>query len=318
MGISGFLRGFALNYAMLLVFQLFLGVGLAAVMPSLPKLVAAWFTHERTGFAVGMSISGFSLGGALGLSVTPYLLMTSNTWRDVFFVYGTWTLILAVVWWCLAQEPVETMRLERKVGPDASLTRDLLALLKAKQVWLLAGLYLSASACYDTILIWLPSILTAKDLQPTTAGLITSMLPFGFLAASLTIGILSDRAGLRKPFIIVLGLISGPAIFAVGTALGPAAWILAFLVGFTTIGVLTLVLTIPIEFAPTVFTVASAVGLISSIGNIGSFLMPTVVGQIRDVTGSFTLAIYLLAVLGELMVLLGLLLTETGRKRKHV
>jgi CP family cyanate transporter-like MFS transporter len=318
MGISGFLRGFALNYAMLLVFQLFLGVGLAAVMPSLPKLVAAWFTHERTGFAVGVSISGFSLGGALGLSVTPYLLMTSNTWRDVFFVYGIWTLILAVVWWCLAQEPVETMRLEREVGPDASLTRDLLALLKTKQVWLLAGLYLSASACYDTILIWLPSILTAKGLQPTTAGLITSMLPFGFLAASLTIGTLSDRAGLRKPFIIVLGLISGPAIFAVGTALGLAVWILAFLVGFTTIGVLTLVLTIPIEFAPTVFTVASAVGLISSIGNIGSFLMPTVVGQIRDVTGSFTLAIYLLAVLGELMVLLGLLLTETGRKRKHV
>jgi nitrate/nitrite transporter NarK len=319
MGIFGFLRGFALNYGMLLVFQLFLGVGLAAVMPSLPKLVAAWFAHERAGFAVGVSISGFSLGGAIGLSATPSLLKTLNTWRNVFLAYGIWTLILAVVWWCLAQEPEKTRGLKNEACSDHFLTRDdLVTLLKTKQVWLLSGLYLSASACYDTILLWLPSILTARGLQQTAAGLITSMLPLGFLASSLTVGTLSDRAGLRKPFILVLGLISGPAILAVGTALGPAEWIFAFFIGFTTIGVLTLVLTIPIELASTASMVASAVGLISSMGNIGSFLMPTVVGQIRDVTGSFTLAIYLLALMGELMAMLGLLLTETGRKRKHI
>ena len=317
MGISGLLRGFAVDYGMLLVFQLLLGVGLAAVMPSLPKLVSTWFAHERAGFAVGVSISGFSLGGAMGLSVTPYLLMAVGTWRNVFYVYGIWTLVLAVVWWCLAREPNETMRLEHKTHSNVSLTRDFVTLLKMKQVWLLSGLYLSATTCYDTILLWLPSMLTAKGFPTTTAGLITSMLPFGFLVASLTVGALSDRAGLRKPFLLILGLVSGPAIYAVGTMLGPAEWIFAFIIGFSTIGVLTLVLTIPIELAPTVPMVASAVGLISSIGNIGSFLMPTMVGQIRDLTGSFTLAVLLLAVIGEFMLILSLPLTETGRKRKQ-
>jgi len=216
------------------------------------------------------------------------------------------------------KEPKKTEELKNESRLNDSLTRDLVTLLKTRQVWLLSGLYLSASACYDTVLLWLPSILTAEGLQQTTAGLITSMLPFGFLTSSLAIGSLSDKAGLRKPFILILGLISGPAILTAGTVFGPAEWIFAFLVGFTTIGVLTLVLTIPIESASTVSMVASAVGLISSMGNIGSFLMPTVVGQIRDITGSFTLAIYLLALIGELMAVLGLLLTETGRKGKDV
>jgi nitrate/nitrite transporter NarK len=34
--------------------------------------------------------------------------------------------------------------------------------------------------------------------------------------------------------------------------------------------------------------VGSAVSIISSIGNLGSFFMPTVVGQIKDMTGSFS------------------------------
>ncbi|MFQ6073631.1 MAG: nitrate/nitrite transporter [Candidatus Bathyarchaeia archaeon] len=317
MGVFGLLRGFAVNYGMLLVFQLFLGVGLSAVMPSLPKLVATWFPHERAGFAVGGSISGFSLGGAIGLSATPHLLTAVGTWRNVFYVYGAWTMVLAVVWWCLAREPDEITLSERKVHSNASLTRDLATLLKTKQVWLLSGLYLTASTCYDTVLLWLPSILKAKGLSPTTAGLITSMLPFGFLVASLTVGTLSDRAGLRKPFLLVLGLVTGPAIYAVGTAPGPAEWMFAFIIGFSTIGVLTLVLTIPLELAPTSPRVASAVGLISSIGNIGSFLIPTVVGQIRDLTGSFTLAILLLAVIGEFTLVLSLLVVETGRKKSR-
>jgi len=140
-------------------------------------------------------------------------------------------------------------------------------------------------------------------------------LPLGFLLASFAVGGLSDRVGLRKPFILVLGLASGPVIYAVGTLPAAAVWPFVFVTGFCTIGVLTLVLTIPIELPETTMSVASAVGLISSVGNVSSFLMPTVVGQIRDMTGSFLWSVLLLAVLGEFMSILALPLTETGRKK---
>jgi len=184
-------------------------------------------------------------------------------------------------------------------------------------VWLLTGLYLCAAACYDTLLIWLPSMLGAEGIQSVTAGLITSMLPLGFLFASFAVGSLSDRVGLRKPFILVLGLASGPAVYAAGTLTGPAVWFFVFVIGLSAIGVLTLVLTIPVELPQTAVLVGSAVGIISSIGNLGSFFMPTVVGQIRDVTESFLWSVLILAVLGELMLLLGLPITETGKKRQR-
>jgi cyanate permease len=62
--------------------------------------------------------------------------------------------------------------------------------------------------------------------------------------------------------------------------------------------------------------VGSAVALITSFGNIGSLVMATLVGYLRDVTGSFLWGIVILAILGESMLIIGLPLTETGRKRR--
>jgi len=316
LGIFGLLRGSATNYETLLVFQIFLGIGLAAVMPCLPKLVAAWFPPEKAGFAIGVSISGYAVGDVIALIITPYLLTLLNSWRGVFYTYGAWTIILAVIWWIMAREPSQhRMQQHDEVHSTSSMEKNIVKLLKIKQVWLLTGLYLSAGACYDTILIWLPSMLETEGVASTTAGLITSMLPLGFLVASFAVGALSDKFGFRKPFVLLLGLVSGPAIYTTGVFRGSTLWFFAFLVGLCTIGVLTIVLTMPVELPQTAALVGSAIGLISSIGNLGSFFMPTIVGQIRDATGSFLWSMLILTILGEFMFILGLLLKETGRKR---
>jgi nitrate/nitrite transporter NarK len=279
--------------------------------------VSAWFPPQKAGFAIGVAISGFAIGDIIGLSATPYLL-TWLSWRTVFFVYGFWAILLAGVWWVLAKEnESHNAHSVPKANPDSSITMNFTTLLKVKQVWLLTGLYFCAAVCYDTFLLWLPSILDAEGVQSTTAGLITSMLPLGFIFASFVVGSLSDRVGLRKPFVLVLGLVSGPVIYAAGTFQGPAVWFFAFLLGLCSIGVLTLAITIPVELQQTAMFVGSAVSIISSIGNLGSFFMPTVVGQIKDMTGSFFWSVLILASFGELMLILGLLLTETGRKKQR-
>jgi len=88
-----------------LLFQLFLGTGLAAVMPSLPTLVASWFPHEKAGLALGASISGYAVGDVIALSMTPYFLRLLDSWRSVFYVYGAWTMILTAIWWFAAKKP---------------------------------------------------------------------------------------------------------------------------------------------------------------------------------------------------------------------
>jgi len=319
MGVFGLLRGLAFNYETLLLFQLFLGLGIAATMPCFPKLVSAWFPPEKAGFAVGVIFSGYAIGDIIVLSITPSLLTWHVGWRNTFLVFGIWAMILTSLWWILAKEPEQNYlaRDVREANSSSSLAKNFAMLLRVKQVWLLTGLYFCASACYDTLLVWLPSILEAKGFQSTIAGLITSMLPLGFLVASFGVGSLSDRVRVRKPFILVLGLVSGPAIYAVGRLQGSAVWFFALVIGLCTIGVLTIVLTLPVELPQTATFVGSAVGIISSIGNVGSFFMPTIVGHIKDVTGSFLGSMLLFAVLGELMLILGLPLTETGSRKRR-
>jgi cyanate permease len=142
------------------------------------------------------------------------------------------------------------------------------------------------------------------------------MLPVGFLISAIAVGAFSDKLGLRKPFILLMGVVSGPVLYLAGTMAGPAAYVTAFLVGLCTVGVLTLVLAVPVEMPRLSPFLSSALGVVSSVGNMGSFLLPILVGQLRDVSGTFLLSMVVLAVVGEGMFALGLMLPETGRKDK--
>jgi cyanate permease len=92
----------------------------------------------------------------------------------------------------------------------------------------------------------------------------------------------------------------------------------SFLSGLCTVGVLTIVLAIPVETPNLSSSLSSVLGVVASVGNLGSFVLPTLVGQLRDASGTFLLSMFVLAVVGEGMLLLGLLLPETGRKGKPI
>jgi NNP family nitrate/nitrite transporter-like MFS transporter len=144
------------------------------------------------------------------------------------------------------------------------------------------------------------------------------MLPAGFLISAIVIGAFSDKLGLRKPFVLIMGAASGPVLFTAGTTVGLPVYVAAFLSGLCTVGVLTIVLAVPVEAPSLSRNLSSVLGIVASVGNLGSFILPTLVGQLRDVSGTFLLSMLVLAVVGECMVLLGLLLPETGRKGKPV
>ncbi len=93
-------------------------------------------------------------------------------------------------------------------------------------------------------------------------------------------------------------------------------FISVFLAGFCTVGVLNIVLPVIVEMPQLSPFLSSILGIVASAGNIRSFLLPTLIGQLRDVSGTFLSSMLFLAVVGELMFVLGLLLPEIGGKRK--
>jgi nitrate/nitrite transporter NarK len=314
MGVFGLVRGFAVDYVTLLASQFLLGVALSGIIPAIPKLVSYSFPREKVGLATGICLAGFPIGDVLALSVTPYLVEAGSGWRQVFQVYGVWALLLIFLWWKFAGGEPQSMK--AATPNSSSVKRDFAKLLRMKEVWLLTGLYFCAGGCYDTMLLWLPDVLQSEGLNTLTASWVALMLPVGFLFSALAVGAFSDKLGLRKPFILLMGVVSGPVLYLAGTVAGAAAYVTAFLVGLCTVGVLTLVLAVPVEMPRLSPFLSSALGVVSSVGNAGSFLLPTLVGQLRDVSGTFLLSMVVLAVVGECMFALGLMLPETGRKGK--
>jgi len=314
MGVFGLMRGFAVDYATLLASQFLLGVALSGVIPAIPKLVSCGFPIEKVGLATGICMAGFPIGDVLAVGVTPYLAEAVSGWRQFFQIYGVWALLLVFLWWKFASEEPKNVKVP--ATNTRSVKRDFAKLLRMKEVWLLTGLYFCAGGCYDTMLLWLPDVLQSEGLTALNASMVALMLPIGFLVSALAVGAFSDKLGLRKPFILLMGVVSGPVLYLAGTVTGAAAYATAFLIGLCTVGVLTLVLAVPVEMPRLSPFLSSALGVVSSVGNAGSFLLPTLVGQLRDVSGTFLLSMVVLAVVGEGMFALGLMLPETGRKGK--
>jgi NNP family nitrate/nitrite transporter-like MFS transporter len=313
MGVFGLARGFAVDYYSLLASQFLLGMALSGVIPAIPKLVSCWFPKDKTGLATGICLAGFPVGDFVALGVTPFLILGLGDWHQVFRVYGIWVLLLVPFWWKFAATESQTPNNPKEAA--GSLRRDFARLLRLKEVWLLTGLYFCAGGCYDTVLLWLPSILLSRGADAFTSSLVASLLPAGFLFSTILVSSLSDRLGLRKPFILLMGVVSGPVLFVAGTVSGAVLFVAAFLVGFCTVGVLTLVLAVPVEMPSMSRSISSVMGIVASFGNLGSFILPTLVGQLRDVSGTFLLSMVVLAVVGEGMLALGFWLPETGRKR---
>ena len=316
MGVFGFLRGFAINYATLLIFQLFLGIGFAAILPSLSNLVNTWFP-KKVGLTTGVYVAGFPLGEIAALTLTTFVLESVHNWRNVFFVYGIFGLILSTLWWTVAKEPARSKdeELTNKTTLRTLSKEEFVRLLRVKEIWILTGLCICAMGCYDTLVVSLPDMLELEGISPEIAGLVASMLPLGFLLAGPTVGTLSYKLGRRRPFLWILGLVSGPTILVIALFSGVSLLVVIFVAGFCTAGIVTLVLVIPTELSEVPGLVASSVGLISSLGNIGPFLFPIAVGYLKDATGSFFPAMVMLAIIAEITLILGLFMRETGKKR---
>lgn len=310
MGVFGLARGFAVDYASLLVTQFFLGVGLSGVIPAIPRLVSCWFPRQKIGLATGICLAGFPIGDFVALSLTPLLVSVFGGFRMVFQTYGVWCLLLVVLWWRFAHET----EVPSESSAQISLRSEFGKLLRNRMVWVLTGLYFCAGGCYDTLLVWLPTVMQAKGFDAFSASFVATMLPAGFLFSAVVVGVFSDRLGLRKPFVLVMGAASGPAVLLTGVASGLPVYVMVFLSGLFTVGVLTIILAIPVETPSLSRSLSSVLGIVASLGNLGSFVLPTIVGTLRDASGTFLPSMFLLAVVGEGMLILGFLLPETGRK----
>ena len=176
------------------------------------------------------------------------------------------------------------------------------------RVLALSLVYFGTSAGLYTLGVWAPQIIRQFGLSSLDVGFLNAIPATIAVVAMILWARHSDRTGERTWHVVLACLLA-----AAGLALaGPAAGVASVLAALTLVNIGISASKPPLWSMPTTFLSGSAaaagIATINSIGNLGGFVGPAMIGWIKDRTGSFAGGLYFVGLLLVLSAVLTLLL----------
>jgi MFS transporter, CP family, cyanate transporter len=163
--------------------------------------------------------------------------------------------------------------------------------------WLLVALFGLMGLTYYGINAWLPDSYVERGWSEGAAGALLAVLNLAALPSSFLIPWASDRHGGRRRFLTAMGVLLVTGL--TGLVLVPAAgYLWAACVGVANGAMFPLVLTLPLDLADRASDVAALVGMMLGVGYVLAATSPFALGVVRDLSGSFTAALWALVASG--------------------
>jgi MFS family permease len=300
--------------------RLLLGAAEAGFFPGVLFFLTLWFPAAQRGRVIGLFMSGVAISGLIGSPISGLLLSLDGMlglrgWQWLFILEGAPAMILgplclvflrdgpAHATWLPASEKVwlaETLDAERRAEGPAVKSASPRALLNP-HVFLLAATYFSNVAMVNGVLFFLPMILKGFGLSNTQTGFVAAIPSAAALVAVIWWGRRSDARKDRYGHAAFANFLAGAALLVSVLVVDPTARIVALTVAFAA----TLSFTAPFWTIPPTFlsgmASAGGYGMISSLGVIGGFVAPTIIGYLSGITGDFRGGLGGIAVLAMVM-----------------
>ena len=304
---------------------LFIPLGLASqIKPTLPSLLAIgamlgaagasfsialplasrWFPPDRQGLAMGVAAAGNS-GTVITNLVAPRLAIAIGVGATFGIAMGALAIVL-IAFTLLAREAPRTTQAPRRTLPS----------LRDPDLRWMCLFYAITFGDYVGLASFLPLFLRDRySLTPITAGYITASLSFLGSVSRPIGGIISDRLGGSR----VLAFLLIPIAIAYGLESQQPP--LETMVGLLGVSMLCLGLGngAVFQIVPQRFQrdIGAVTGMIGAIGGIGGFILPTLLGSVRQYTGSFSNGFVVLALLAASgATCLRILISGRGRWRE--
>ena len=336
-GIVSTLMMFMKSVPMFYTMRFLLGIAEAGFFPGVILYLTYWFPAKERARTVAMFASGGVIAGIVGSPLSGAILSLDGTaglagWRWLFLLEGIPAVLFGVVilvflpnrpqqarWLSDSEKSWLQKRLDDEAAQTGTQQRHRLAdAFTSGRVWLLCLLYFLLNVGGYGYEMWLPSIIKGfSGMSDVLVGWINA-IPYLLAAiAMLLAGRHSDRTGERRWHVAIAAMSS-----AVGFALASyfknpylamSALALAFVGLKCTLG--------PFWALGTAFlsgtAAAGGIALINSVGNLGGYVGPRLVGVIKDRTGSDVAALPLLGGALLLMGLLALTIRPAEKTKDH-
>ena len=330
-GLASMAMAFIQNVTQFYLIRLLVGATEAGFFPSVLFYLTQWFAEEDMGLSYTIVMTSTAVSGIIGGPLAGVIMTYSNGafgvegWRWLFVMEAVPTMLLAVVMgFYLDREPStarfldeeeknwlamrQKRELERREGRHA--VDGLASAIRLPWLWILIGVWLLYSCGYYGIIFWLPLLLKSLEgMSNVVVGFVSALPYFCAGMGMILVAKSSDRTRERRLHLALAAMISAIGFFA-------ASSIRSFYGNVFIPILLTLCLAAtgvwsmfgPFNGIPPSIlsgdTAAAGFALINSIGVVGGYIGPFLVGELTQSTGSYDAA---LAVFGGLMTLSALL-----------
>jgi MFS transporter, ACS family, tartrate transporter len=310
-----------------------LGVAEAGFYPGIVLYLSYWFPDRHRARVVAGFTLALPLAAAFGAPLSTGIMELNGVfgiagWRWMYFAESVPTVLLGVaVLFYLTDRPAAAEWLapderrwligeieEERRQVDAAGKIGLMRSFWEPRVLLLALNFLGIVTASLGMLIFLPQMVKQLGLTNMQVGWV-AMVPYLFGAVSMVSwGWLSDRMGERRWNLTAACLVAALGLVFAGLSMGSWWSILGMsiaAVGFY--GSKGPFWTMPSSFL-TGSAAAASIAWINSIGNLGGFIGPSVVGWAKQLTGSFAGGLYGLAAFALLSAVVAALALDLPRR----
>jgi cyanate permease len=299
---SGFLRAEATSHLALLAAVALFGLGGPILSAGIPQTIGRWFTGPERGLAMGIYITGPAIAGIIAYSSTHAVLLPwlEGDWRAVLRVWAWFAVFASGAWFAiwlggrrlLAGQGNFPSSPEAGAGSGLAAARQMLT---DRTVVLLLAVAIGSFTIDHGLRNWLPEIIRAQGHSPAAAGFLATIpVVMGVVSA-----LVFPRLAVPARRALILRILF--ALSAAGLVLlhGWTPWLLVaglVLAGLASGAMMTVSLLTLIEqrvVGPGRAGLAG--GLFFSVAEIGGVGGPVLIGVVRDATGGFGPALWLLA-----------------------
>jgi len=311
-----------------------LGVAEAGFFPGIILYLSYWFPARQRAAVTALFMAAAPLSTAFGSPLSGALLEMDGLlglkgWQWLFLIEALPAVLLGFVVlafmtdrperarWLTDDERnwlVETMDVE-KAGKAGTSGQSLWHGLADPRVLALSLVYFGTSAGLYTLGVWAPQIIKQFGLTSLEVGFLNAVPPTASVVAMVVWARHSDQTCERSWHVILACLLSALGLVLAGGATG----LLGVLTALTLVNVGISASKPPLWSMPTMFlsgpAAAAGIATINSIGNLGGFVGPAMIGWIKDHTGGFMGGLYFVAGLLVVSAILTFVLSRARHTR---
>lgn len=313
-GVFGFLRFFAgPNYPLVLFFQIMISVSQPFFLNSVSLLSANWFPESERTKATGLSINSQLLGIALGMVLTP-ILVVIYSFEVMLLIYGLYSLIIGIVFVILARDKPPTPPSIKFTKEETILKGGLKLLLSNKQFWILLIIFFVGLGAFNMITTYIELIAAPRGLTAIEVGNLGGILILGGIIGATMMSMLADKLRKRVFLIKISLLIAFVSFFVISFANTTfMLYVTGFLVGFGLLAVGPVLFEYTVDITAPV-PEASSNGMLMVIGSISGIIFILGFEGFTTPSGDYFPALIALSILSLVSFILSFFLTDGKRE----